>query len=587
MRILILFFLTAIPVWAQIEGVVVDSATQTPIENAIVRIQKAEPFVHTDAKGMFSLNDTAAFPFRVTAGAYGFYNGFIEITKASELEDIMIEVDPINTAFSPGINLHQPSECEGCHPDQFNEWAESPMRKTGLNTWVFDLYDGTGTAGGMNGFVYQRDSVHYPANVNSDCSACHSPVHWLKTFEIEPEVQTMGSLSDINDDMANGVQCEVCHRAYDVDESMSYLPGVQPESFNLLRHGDTLEFGLLGDVTFEDSSGKIMRAAYNPQLQAELCSACHEDNVDHDNDGEFNDPGSLPHETTFTEWKAWRALDEANSEYCIDCHMPTTDKDNFCIFEGDRRPGTIRYHDIRGTTPEFLENAVSLEVDSHLSLGDLTVNVNVLNDGAGHAVPTGVVIRNVILLVLARDQEGQLLTLGSGDLVDDIGGSGDMDQGYYAGLPGQAFYRNMSNGSEDGIFYTDAIEIVSDTRIQPGQAYSGSFTFPLAIEQPQSIDLDVKVIYRRSFRSFVDVKQWTTTGHGEPLADIQPPHFGHLMERVEQAIDVCGPKDLDTSGTVDQADFSLLIPLWNGVAPFGSEEPITNINHFISVLNCL
>ena len=45
------------------------------------------------------------------------------------------------------------------------------MALAGDNTWVYDLYDGTGTPGGSNGFVYTRDSrlaAHSPA---SECAS--------------------------------------------------------------------------------------------------------------------------------------------------------------------------------------------------------------------------------------------------------------------------------------------------------------------------------------------------------------------------------------------------------------------------------
>ena len=577
------------PLQAQLQGVVVDSVTLAPIEGARVRIQKAEPFTATGSDGRFTLNDSADFPYKLTAGAHGYYNGVTIVDASSDLLNLVIEMHTYSTNVDPVIDLLNPNTCEGCHPQKFLEWSETPMRKTGLNTWVFDLYDGSGTAGGLGGFVYQRDSVHFPSNYNSDCSACHSPVHWLKTFEIEPPVQTMGSLSDVNADMANGVQCEVCHRAYDVDINQTYVPGVQPETFHLLNNEEPVQLGLLGDSTYEDTLGQVMRPAYNPQLSAQLCSACHEDTVDHDDDGDFSPAdGSPPHESTFSEWQAWQNLSPDNDRSCVDCHMPTTDETHFCAFEGGRRAGTIHSHDIRGTTPEFLENAVTMDVQSSVGLRQVDVDVTVRNDMTGHAVPSGVVVRNMILLLLARDEQGDLLTLTTGDLVDFIGGSGDLDEGYYAGMPGKSFYRNMSRGTDEGLFYTEADSIASDTRIQPGQAYQGSFRYMLPASLAENVDLEVKLVYRRAFRAVVDAKQWTETGHGEPLADIQPPHFGHLMEYQQVVINPCSSRDLNGSGSVDLVDFTQLAASWTQPAPFGvEEEPTTNVKHMVSLVNCL
>jgi hypothetical protein len=398
----------------------------------------------------------------------------------------------------------------------------------------------------------------------------------------------MGDSSDPNMDMLNGVQCEVCHRAYDVDINQTYNPGVQPESFKLLKYNgnDTpLEFGLLGDVTYHNG---VMRAAYNPILSAQLCSGCHEDTVDHDDDGDFSpEDGSLPHESTFTEWQAYQAL--GNEETCIDCHMPFTDDTSFCtLVLEERRPGTIRQHEIRGTTPPFLENALTLEVDETIDFGEYRLDVTVTNDLAGHAVPTGVMLRNVILLVLAEDGEGMLLPLAAGDLVDGVGGVGDYLDGDYTGMPGQAFYRNMSNGIVDQVFYTEAQAILSDTRIQPGQSYAGSFVFDLGADGPRMIDTEVKLIYRRSYRPLLLAKGWTLTGHGEPLADIQPPHYGHLMEIDTLAADICADKDLNNSTAVDITDLRLLNPQWLGPAPFlNQQQSTTSVRHFIALVNCM
>ncbi|MDJ0840643.1 MAG: carboxypeptidase regulatory-like domain-containing protein [Acidobacteriota bacterium] len=586
-RIMLCLF-TCLPLFGQIQGIVVDAATQQPINGARVRIQFATTYVTTDEGGFFSLNDSADFPFRVTAAAYHYFNGFVDVDAKTGTTNLRIELDTVPTQPDDEVLLYSPTDCESCHPNQVESWSQSPMRKTGLNTWVFDVYDGTGTAGGSGGFVYQRDSVHYPANFNSDCSACHSPVHWLKTFEQDPPVKTMGSLADINADMQNGVQCEICHRAYDVDIDQTYMPGVQKESFHLLTGISPVQFGLLGDSTFIDSLGMIMRPAYNPILSAQLCSACHEDTVDVDNDGDFSpEDGSLDHETTFSEWRAWQALSSDNTQTCIDCHMPLTQDTWFCVFEGFREPGTIRDHDIRGTTPQFLENALTLEVTERVELGSATVDVAVHNNLTGHAVPTGVVIRNVLLLVQARDQDDDLMTLLSGDLIDFIGGTGDVSQGYYAGQPGKSFYRNYRTAlGEEGVFYTEAAAQVSDTRIQPGQSYQGAFRFKLT--GVSAMDLEVKLIYRRAFRDLVDAKGWTQTGHGEPLVDIQAPHFGHLMESYQQAVDVCGEKDRNNSGSVTMDDIYILADGWLDAAPFAADqEAMVSIRHLIATSDCL
>lgn len=593
-KLWLLLLVFSLPTMAQITGLVVDQNTQAPIADAIVRIQKRQIVVKTDTNGFFSLNDTQAFPFTIVAGAYGFYNKGEEIFDNAGLQNIILEMEPVPLDITPHFPLTDPTQCQNCHPNQYDQWLGSPMQMTGLNTWVFDVYDGkgtpgggglpdgSGTPGGDNGFVYQRDSVHRFAKPNSDCSACHSPVHWLTDIK----TAGMGDIDMPNMDMMNGVQCEVCHRSFDVPSDKSNWPGVFPEAFKLIRGSQLVEFGAIGDATYENG---VMRPAYNPQLTDQLCSACHEDNVDHDDDDDYEDPGSIPHETTYSEWQSYKALNGDSASTCVGCHMPATDADQYCLFIEGREVGTIRSHNIRGTTPGFLENALTLNVGKDSPLGTLDVDVTLTNDGAGHAVPTGVVIRNVILLVEAFAPGNTRLTQLSGDQVDVIGGVGDPLQGNFAGLPGVSFYKNMvDQGGAEGIFYTDAVAIASDNRIMPGQSYQGQFTFQIPPGLSSSdIDVNVRVIYRRSFRYLTIQKGWTTTGHGDPLADIQAPHYGHLMEQSQSMIDVCSNKEIDGTPGITLGDVQALNDQWMEPAPFAAgQAPITNVQHFVAVVNC-
>ena len=585
-----------IPAYGQITGIVVDEDTQAPIANAIVRIQKQQVVATTDTNGFFSLDDTASFPFTLAAGAYGYYNEGFDVPDASGLANVIFEMEPVPLDVSPHFPLNEPTQCQNCHPDQYDQWLGSPMQMTGLNQWVFDVYDGmgtpgggglpdgSGTPGGDNGFVYQRDSIHRIDSPNSDCSACHSPVHWLTDIE----TAGMGEYANPNLDMQNGVQCEVCHRAFDVPSNKSNFPGVTPESFYFVRGKQRVEFGPFGDALYDNG---LMKPAYNPQLRAQLCSACHEDNVDVDGDGDFEDPGSIPHETTYSEWQIYKSVvGEENAQTCAGCHMPATDADMFCLFEEGRQVGSIRTHYIRGTTPEFLENALTLDVQRDAPLGLLNVDVTLTNDKAGHAVPSGVVIRNMILLVEATTSGGAVLNQVGGDVVDFIGGFGDPATGNYAGQPGKSFYKNMVDQmGNQGIFYTDAVAIAYDDRILPGQSYSDQFQFEIPPGLSSSdIDVNVRVIYRRSFRYLTLQKGWSATGHGDPLADIQAPHYGHLMEQSQAVFDVCANKDIDGSPGVNMDDLLELNPQWGSAAPFGaSASPITDVNHFVALVNCL
>ena len=215
--------------------------------------------------------------------------------------------------------------------------------------------------------------------------------------------------------------------------------------------------------------------------------------------------------------------------------MPSYGAEKVCDFLGFpapiRFPETVRTHRIEGTTPQFLENAVNLELGVQLQETRLVVQASIFNDQTGHHVPGGVSIRNMILLIEAwRAEDGRALEYIGDQVVHELGGIGDPAQGYYGGLPGKLYAKVMQDvEGRAPVFFTEAVELAFDNRIGAMQTDISTYTFAVP---PDAGELHVKgrLIYRRSFRDLIDEKGWTQDGHGRPLADIAPPHFGHLME---------------------------------------------------------
>ncbi len=104
--------------------------------------------------------------------------------------------------------------------------------------------------------------------------------------------------------------------------------------------------------------------------------------------------------------------------------------------------GDVRTHRILGTTAEFLENALSMTMEAEVVGDSVEVEVAITNDQTGHHVPTGVTIRNMILLVEASQaSDGEPLEHTGSTVIHDLAVCcaaeciADPDQGYYAGLP--------------------------------------------------------------------------------------------------------------------------------------------------------
>ncbi len=527
-----------------VSGQVVNANTLQPIPNAIVTWQATTETTLSASDGSFHLPGAIGSNLVIVGALREYYHGSIVVS--SPATGVTISLEPLGHVNDPNYSFQEPIQCSICHPDQFNQWNNSPMARAGFNTWVYDIYDGTGSAGGMGGFVYTRDSIHAASQPNSECASCHQPEPW-----IQQPFKALDPITNISNGSVHGISCEVCHKIGDVDETKPNYPGIWPgivkfdqPASPLVDHQVT--YGVLKDVSYE--SPQQMRPSYNPELVAETCAACHQDKNDPDGDGLFEEANGIISEPTYLEWTASSYSNQQSPNYasCVDCHMPSYGATAACETPGypapNRDPETIRSHDIRGTTPYFLENAVEMFVDTQRDASGLDVQVEVRNSLTGHSVPTGVTVRNVVLVVdVVRSSDGQVLTHLGTQTVHALGGVGNPAQGYYAGLPGKIFVKHNEDALGQGpTFYTDAAAIRWDTRIKAETSDFTSYRFA-APPGTGEVEVRARLIYRRAFRFLVDAKQWTTDGHGNPLEDIQAPHFGHLMEEVVAHSQEVGP----------------------------------------------
>jgi hypothetical protein len=150
-------------------------------------------------------------------------------------------------------------------------------------------------------------------------------------------------------------------------------------------------------------------------------------------------------------------------------------------------------------------------------------------------------MRNVILLVEAwRDEDGSPLVYSGTQTVDELGGIGDPNQGYYAGLPGKLYAKVLEDpNAKSPVMFTEAAAITSDNRIAAFATDTTQYSFTAPAEG-DLVHVRAHLIYRRTFPVFRDAKGWTLDGHGEPLKDLTPPDFGHLMEEAVEDV-VVGP----------------------------------------------
>lgn len=541
MRSLLIAVLVALvvgpsPALAQVSGLVRDGANQ-PVAGARVSLQASSVETTTDSTGAYSLPNVSGKDLKIVAAKPGHYYGFVTVSSPAVGADISLEA--VSTNEDPSYQPKAPESCGACHDQQYAAWKSSPMGKAGKNTWVYDVYDGSATPGGMGGFVYTRDSVLAKKNKASECAACHEPeTWWSKPYSpLDPLQQNSVALQ-------HGVSCEVCHKIAKIDVTKPNFPGLWPGVVTLARPASSplkqVMFGVMGDVTFAVDA--TMKPAYQPQLKAEVCAACHQDKNDPDEDGDFEEDNGVISEPTYIEWLESPYADPTNPKHatCVDCHMKPTNDKQACSMQFpplERPKGDVRSHAFPGTTAEYLENAVSLSLKVTKGVSDVDVDVTLENDQTGHHVPTGVTIRNMILVVDAwRVQDGQQLEYTGEQKVHELGGVGDPKQGYYAGLPGKLYAKvNGDSAGKGPTFFTDATNILWDNRLPPLGKDSTHYRFTLP-DGGGEVRVRARLVYRRSWRALVDAKKWTTDGHATPLEDLAPPNFGHLMEQAEETL---------------------------------------------------
>jgi len=165
----------------------------------------------------------------------------------------------------------------------------------------------------------------------------------------------------------------------------------------------------------------------------------------------------------FTEYEEWEAsLAGSISETCQDCHMPATAEE--AAVGAGVRPG-VAHHGFMGP-PSLHEHALGWRVTATGGSGVLHVQVELKNEKAGHAVPTGMPGRRVVLRVR--------VTAGGKTL--------DAAERVYARVL-------VDEGGAEVPFYR-AVRVASDRRIAAGAAAKEAFDLQ-APDAPGELEVTV------------------------------------------------------------------------------------------------
>ena len=507
-----LMIILALNVFAQPlkrSGVIVD-VTGKPIYNALVGFQGSSVLTRTDIDGHFHISvDQTSHHTYLTAGKFGFYNGAVPFLEQTNWYRIELKSVPKedNTAYqwrtsskdkgAPiADDTGEASACELCHFEVTEQWKQDAHSNSAKNKIFLSFFNGK-----------DRNSKHIASpgyktdfpNSNGNCAACHIPV------------LALDSPSEPNPNNAKGIEkegifCDFCHkiRGVTIDHTGS-RPGIMSIEFLRPTKENQIFFGPYPDV-FPGKDG------YHPLYsKSHYCAPCHH--------GKFWDV------LIYSEFQEW-----LNSSYrkenihCQNCHMPAMgNMSRFAKKESGgiiRNPATIPSHVNLGIQNKaFMKQAISLDTRALITNENvLDIKVTITNTNAGHHYPTGNPMRNMILLVEAVDDQGNLLDMINGETVPIWGGVGSAADGNYSGLPGKGFAKIL----KDIVLYPDnrqkhfqyeypaphwrPVYIESDTRIPANSSDSSRYQFAI----PQSISGPVRVtarlIFRRSYKQWADLK---------------------------------------------------------------------------------
>lgn len=535
MGIAVLAIIPAFPIEARgtgiISGVVVDE--RGPVDQARVRIQGSENVVVTDGAGRFVLSGVhAQKAFNVSAWKEGYYSALLKDVRApKEGARLLLVRYQIND--NPNYEWIPPEGAKGscveCHPAVTAMSLNDAHLKAAVNPRFLSMYYGTdiegkqspptryekGTAFSLwgNTTVPRRpdDSKPYygpgfqldfPGAVG-DCSACHIPGASIGK-NVDP-----GSVKGAN---RYGVHCDFCHKVGSVRlDPQSMLPFANVHGVHSMKvkrpflddpKRPQLFFGTFEDVNASEGDTNL------PLLrESKYCAPCHY--------GGFWD--TLVY-NSYGEWLQSPYADSRSGKgrTCQECHMPSP-----TIYQGrpitniapgkggiERNPAAIHNHNMT-VDAELLRNSLTMKASVKIQNGRAVVTVTLTNDKTGHHVPTDSPLRQMILLIEAKDSRGNTLKQQDGPVLPEWCGTVKAKKNHYSGLPGKAYAKLLREKWTD-VFPTGAYwnhtEMVSDNRIAAFAEDSTSFEF-LPPEKGKAI-ITVSLLYRRAFIELMEQKKW-------------------------------------------------------------------------------
>jgi hypothetical protein len=331
--------------------------------------------------------------------------------------------------------------CGSCHKDIYKMWRAS-SHASSMEDTVF-----------LEG--YRETEARQGAAVSRRCLKCHAPM-----VEVNGDVNLKEKIT------WEGVSCDVCHSISSVDTS-----GISPRI--------VLDVGPVKRGPIEDAASMAHEVLFSPLHKGPLiCAGCHE----------YANPDGAAIITTYSEFKESPASREGGS--CQSCHMSRTKADVVDPRVKRVAGSEVNLHQMPGGhSLEQLQKALSLKYQAKREGDTLSIEVSLTNKGAGHAVPTGMPGRKVILEV--RAQAG--------------GEEAHEERRIYSKVFKDA---QGSVITRDSAYFAAGVRLHTDRRIRPGETRVEVFKFPAPAGE--SVALSVKLHYEHAPTGGTENRTWIT-----------------------------------------------------------------------------
>ena len=347
----------------------------------------------------------------------------------------------ISAGLSPAATLDPSATCGECHKDIHRMWSASAHARSMEDEVFLEAYRET-------------KSTESEA-VARQCLACHAPLtavnaDWNLAQKITWE----------------GVHCDVCHGMTGVD-----MTGPNPRP--------VLDIGKVKRGPIKDAASSAHEVAFSElHTTALACAPCHE--------GSTADGVKVM--TTYTEYLASGAARDGKT--CQTCHMGKTRANVVDPKIARVATAEVNLHEVPGGhSLDQLHKALQVALDPKRQGDSLLVTVRLTNKGAGHAVPTGMPGRRVILDLAVRSGTG-------------------------AAFEGKRTYTKTFTDAQgttitrDSKYFTKGLKLEADTRIQADEKRIETFGFPVPAAAAAYVTL--KLHYEHAPTGGPENRTWLT-----------------------------------------------------------------------------